>query len=390
MRVIFILLMTAFSAVPLMAAETPERGLSAAFNYPGLIIGPGESVELLITIRNTGRQDDSFLVTVLKAPEGWETEVRSFASVVTGLFLPGLDQATLTLAASPPAGVVPVPGEYGFRVKVESLDGVLSQERDCLVAIKAKGGPTAPLTLTTSHPAVRGPSDGRFSFSLDVKNQSGEDSLVGLSASVPDGWEAYFKPSYEDKQVSSIQIPKGQSRALTLDVSPGFRAGVGGHPVKVRAESKIGTAEAELTLELTGTYKLRLMPANELLSAAAEAGKPVSLTFFLINEGSAVQRQVKFMAVAPDDWKVEFNPEQMVDVEPGRTPAPITATITPSDKALVGDYGLGLLAEGERAKSPVDLRITVRASTGWTWVGGAAIVLALAGLWLTFRRFGRR
>lgn len=372
------------------AWAAPDRGLSAAFNHPGLILGPDDEVEMSLTLRNLGQADDSFAVTVVEKPEGWETELRSFASLVTGAFIPGLDQVGLSLRALPPEGERPAPGDYVFKVRAESLDGVVRRTAECRVTIRERPGGSELLTLTTAHPEVRGPSDGRFSFTLDVRNLGGEDGLVGLSAVVPAGWEAWFKPAYEDKQVSSIQIPKGQSRSLTLDVTPAYRAPLGQFPLKVRAESWWGSAETALTVELTGTYQIRLVAANELLSAATEPGQPFSMNFFVVNEGSAPQREVKFLTVAPDNWLVELSPPELTGLQAHQSPTPVTMTVTPSAEALVGDYGLGLAAEGERSKSALDLRITVRTKATWAWIGVGIIVLVVLGLGLTFRLLGRR
>lgn len=374
---------------PAPAAEPPERALSAAFHYPGLILGLEDQVEMNLIIRNPGLRDDSFLVTVTEAPEGWNTELRGFAVGVTGVFLAGGEQGSLTLSARPPEDQPPAPGEHLFKVRVESLDGRLSREAACRVTLRAGRAALAALSLSSPHPELRGPSDGRFSFSLDVRNQ-GDEGLVGLSVSAPAGWEAYFKPGYEDKQVSSIQVPKGQSRNLSLEVRPDFRAEPGVYPLSARAESKWGSAEAALSVELTGTYQIRLIPANELLSAVTEPGRPVSLGFFVLNEGSAPQREVRLISLAPDNWKVELEPPVIADLPPGRGPAPLTLTVTPAEQALVGDYGLGLAAEGERSKSPLDLRITVRARPVWAWLGVAVIGLTVLGLALTFRRLSRR
>ncbi len=372
------------------AAEPPERGLSAAFNYPGIILGPDDEVDLGLTIRNLGLSDDTFLVTVVDRPEGWTTELRGYSRTVTGVFLPGRDQAGLDLLAAPPDGARPEPGVYRFRVRVASQDGAGQQETECQVTVRGRAGGGQALALVTAHPELRGPSDSRFSFSLDVRNQGGEDALVNLSVAAPDGWEAWFKPSYEDKQVASIQIPKGQSRTLSLEVTPGFAAQPGRHPLRIKAESRRGAAGTTLWVDLAGTYKIRLLPANELLSGATEPGRPLSMNFFVLNEGSAPQREVKFVTVAPDNWRVEFSPEAAANVSPHQTPTPVTMTVTPPDDALVGDYGLGLAAEGERAKSTLDLRLTVRAKAAWAWLGAGIIVAVAAGLVLAFRRLGRR
>lgn len=387
---VFSLLLGLVVGFEVEAAEPPERGLSAAFHYPGLILSLGEKVEMTLVIRNQGRQDDSFKVTVTEAPEGWSTELRSFAAGVTGLFLPGRDNGTLILSAFPPEDRPVPPGDYQFKVRVESLDGHLSQETACQVTLRAGRQTRSALGLSCPHPELKGPSDGRFSFSLEVSNQGGHEGLVNLSASAPDDWEVYFKPGYEDKQISSIQLPKDQSRSLNLEVRPDFRAGPGVYPLTVRAEAPWGRAETTLSVELTGTYQIRLIPANELLSAATEPGRPVSLGFFLINEGSAPQREVRLLTVAPDNWKVELDPPVITDLAAGRSPILLTLTVTPSDQALVGDYGLALVAEGERSKSPLDLRLTVRAKPVWAWLGLGIIGLTVLGLALTFRRLSRR
>jgi uncharacterized membrane protein len=65
-------------------------------------------------------------------------------------------------------------------------------------------------------------------------------------------------------------------------------------------------------------------------------------------------------------------------------------TIVPAEQALVGDYSVGLNAQGEKATSDMELRVTVKASSAWGWIGIAVIVLVIAGLAWTFRRLGRR
>lgn len=381
-----------FLAAPLAgAAEPPARGLSAAFNHPGFIVGEDEeSLSLPLTIRNTGLADDSFVVEIIEKPAGWSADIRSFASLVTGQFVPGLSEAPLTFIASPPPGEGLKPGAHVFALRVQSLDGALIKETRTTVTIRPRAGAAAPLSLSSGYPQVRGPSDGRFSFSLDLRNSSAEDLLVGLSAEAPAGWECYFKPSYEDKQVSSIHIPKGQNRSLSFDLKPGAGTGAGLFPVKVRAESRAGSAAADLSVELTGTYKIKLFPANELLSAVTEPGRPVSMGFFVANEGSAPQREVRLLALAPDNWKVQIEPERIADLAPGRIPAQVTLTVTPPDGALIGDYGLGLVAEGERSKSPLDLRLTLKAGAARAWLGAGLIALVVAALALAFRRLGRR
>lgn len=109
-----------------------------------------------------------------------------------------------------------------------------------------------------------------------------------------------------------------------------------------------------------------------------------------MNEGTAIQREVRLTALVPDNWQVEIEPKTVRDLLPGRVPVPATLTVSPPEGALIGDYGLGLIAEGEKSRSALDLRVTLKARPAWAWLGVGIIALTVAALAYVFRRLGRR
>ncbi|MDR1872272.1 MAG: hypothetical protein LBS60_10230 [Deltaproteobacteria bacterium] len=362
-----------------------------AFTYAGPTISPDSEISLEVTLQNTGFKGDTFDFTVIEAPEGWSTEISRFSQSFTGIFLAGEERASLNLLVWPPSGQELIPeGEYPLALKVTSRNGGKTLEARSTIKVASNLKSPQALTLSTSYPEISGPSDGRFAFTLDIKNNSAEDALVNLIASVPQGWEGSFKPGYEEKQISSLQIPKSQSRSVTLDINPAYQAEAGAYPLSVKAEAPAGTAETKLLVNLTGTYKTRVVTANDLLSMATEMGKPVTVSLYVVNEGSATQKEISFLAVKPDNWRVDFKPEKLVDL-PGRgSPVLVEMTVTPAPNALVGDYGLGVSVQGEKSQNALDFRVTVKASAAWTWVGSALIILVVAALALVFRKLGRR
>jgi uncharacterized membrane protein len=116
----------------------------------------------------------------------------------------------------------------------------------------------------------------------------------------------------------------------------------------------------------------------------------VTITLFVINDGSATQREVNFLAVKPDNWEVSFEPESIQNLQPRSTPVQVDMTVIPAANALVGDYGLGISIQGEKSQSALDFRISVKAGSAWTWLGAIFIVFAVAGLAFAFLRLGRR
>ena len=90
----------------------------------------------------------------------------------------------------------------------------------------------------------------------------------------------------------------------------------------------------------------------------------------------------------PSGWEVAFD-NQEVSIPAGET-VPVTATITPSEEAVAGDYVISFTATHEQADAEMEIRTTVNPSAVWGIVGIVVIALTLAGLAWVFRRFGRR
>jgi uncharacterized membrane protein len=108
------------------------------------------------------------------------------------------------------------------------------------------------------------------------------------------------------------------------------------------------------------------------------------------NTGSAVNRNVNLSSFKPENWKVEFKPEKIEALEAGQLKQ-IEATITPAATALVGDYSVGLMVDGEKSSSKtVEMRVTVKAPTAWGWIGVGLIALVIGGMGGLFAWLGRR
>jgi len=107
------------------------------------------------------------------------------------------------------------------------------------------------------------------------------------------------------------------------------------------------------------------------------------------NTGSAAARSVALSASAPTGWKVAFEPKEVQQLAPNAE-ASVTALVTPSDKALAGDYVMTVRANGDGIAESVNFRTTVVTSTLWGAVGLGVIAASLIVLVAAVGRFGRR
>jgi uncharacterized membrane protein len=134
---------------------------------------------------------------------------------------------------------------------------------------------------------------------------------------------------------------------------------------------------------------LKLTGQDGRLSGEAEAGKAAPLTLVVSNDGSAPAQDVELSGAPPGDWKIEFEPKKIDELGAGEK-REVQALVTPSAKALAGDYMTTLRANAKGDSSSADFRITVATSTLWGVVGVAIIAIALLVAVGAVARFGRR
>ena len=373
---------------PAKRDDRPERGIALYTEFSGVVVPLGETVRMDLTVENKGRRDEIIALKVPVAPKGWKTSLRGGSFTVTGVSVPDGKTRTLTFSAEPEKGAPA--GTYDFGIEGTTADGKLTAIHTISVTTRERSRLGAEdIQITTSYPVLRGQTDATFEFSLDVANKSDNDRTFNLASLAPDKWEVNFKPGYEAKQISSLRIRGGSSQTVAVQVTPQREATAGEYPVLVRVSAGDSKAEVPLKVTLTGIYKLDAATPTGLMSAEAVTGKPTTVSMLIKNSGSALNRNISLSSFKPENWKVEFKPEKIEALEPGAIKQ-VEATITPAATALVGDYSVGLMADGEKSSKTVEMRVTVKAPTAWGWIGVGLIALAIGGMGGLFIWLGRR
>lgn len=373
------------------SSDLPERRIIAAFQYPGITLSPDDSLSVDLLIKNRGRSDETVLVEVTEQPKDWNVEIKRYGTVVSGVFVASKEDQTLTLSGRPKdKEIKKLPtGTYRFAIKAHTPDNALVQTSALTVNVVSAEQTAEKISIETTYPTLRGPSGDKFQFSLDIRNDTGQDAVFNFRGTGPQGWEISFKPAYESKQITSLQINAGSSRTVEMEVTPPYNAQAGEYDFKVEVQSPKAKAEKDLKVVLTGTYGLKVGTPTGLLSLVTERGKPASVTLLVKNTGSAPQREVRFNSFKPENWKVEFKPEKLENLEPNAVKQ-TEVTITPADQALVGDYSVSIQTEGEKANQDTEFRVTIRAASTWGWIGVGIIAVVIVGLAVAFRVLGRR
>jgi uncharacterized membrane protein len=186
-----------------------------------------------------------------------------------------------------------------------------------------------------------------------------------------------------------VPIDAGQTKDVKLKVTPPNTASAGDYKVTARVAAEDAAATTELGLDITGQPRLDVSGREGLVSTRASAGQQTSVPVVITNTGTAPAEEVELSGSAPSGWKVTFDPKTIDRVAPNDNKE-VQALITPTDKAIAGDYITTIRAAARGESASTNFRVTVTTSTLWGIAGVGIIGVALLVMVGAVARFGRR
>ncbi|WP_080920728.1 NEW3 domain-containing protein [Manganibacter manganicus] len=365
-------------------AETQPSGLWLTTSYPEFSAQIGKDVSVNLELSNHGLPPQRVEFSVDGLPSGWKWEMDGGGKPVNAAIAAYNDSASLTLKLTPPKGASE-DKPINFTVTAKGQGQALALPMK-LAFTKIE---PAKLTLEPKLPALRGTAKSAFDYKVDIKNEGQQDTTVNLLSKAPDGFQVTFKEEYGSQELTSLPLKAGESKTMTVSVQPPDTAKAGQYPVMVAASAGDINAETNLLLDITGRPEIALTGPQSRLSGDATAGQERTFTFTLANSGSAPARDVALSASPPSGWKVTFDPEKIDVIQPGDT-ANVGVSMTPSDKAIAGDYMVSVRANGDGASDSANFRVTVKTSTLWGVSGLGVIGIAALIFAFAVTRYGRR
>jgi uncharacterized membrane protein len=378
----------AFAALtpPIAKAEDAPKdvkGLYLMSDYPAVTLRPGETSSISMKLQNYDLPPERLTLSVSGVPAGWTATLMGGGQPI---------------GAAMPATNASVPLELRLDVPKNATAGTET------LTVTAAGGSTtatlpiavtlakdlpAKLTLTPQLPQLRGTSKSPFEFQLAIKNDSGKKLTVSLSAQTPQNFDATFSEQYGNQELNALPIEAGQTKSVKLKVTPPNTAAAGTYKVVARVGAEDAVATADLTIDITGQPKLDISGRDGLLSTRATAGKETSVPIIITNIGTAPADQIEVSGSAPSGWKVAFEPKTIDRIAPNANKE-VQALITPTEKAIAGDYVTSIRASTRGESAAASFRVSVTTSYAWGFAGVGVIAAALLVMVAAIARFGRR
>src|SRR5581483_1215118 len=203
-----------------------------------------------------------------------------------------------------------------------------------------------------------------FEYQLSIKNDSGKKVTVSLAADAPQNFDTSFTEQYGSQELNAVPIDAGQSKDVKLKVRPPSTIGAGKYKITARVAAEDATATAELGLDVTGQPKIDIAGREGLLSARATAGQERTIPIVLTNTGTAPAEDIELSGTVPSGWKITFDPKTVDRIAPSENKE-VQATVTPTDKAIAGDYVATVRANWRGDSASQTFRVAVTTSTMW-------------------------
>jgi uncharacterized membrane protein len=366
------------------AGTNEVTGVYLTTQYPALTVRAGEPATIDLTLHNYREPPQTLDLSVPQTAQGWKATILGGGQPISAAMIGPDSEEKVQLRLEPPAGVTP--GDYHFLVAARGNIGELRLPITLTVGQELP----AKLKLSTSFPALRGTATTAFKYTVTVANDSGRDATINFTASAPKNFQVTFTEAYGSQQITSLPIGAGKSKDIDMSVSMPRDTRAGNYKLTMHARGEAASADLPLGITIFGEPRLSLSGEGGRLSGEAYAGRASPLTVVVRNDGSEVARDIELSATAPDGWKTSFEPREITVLAAGKSQS-VQVTLTPSDRAIAGDYQTTIRANAADGQSEsADFRITVLTSTVWGMVGIGVIAIALLVVVFAIARYGRR
>jgi uncharacterized membrane protein len=367
------------------AEDAPKdvKGIFLMSDYPAVTLRPGETSTINLRLQNYNMTPERLTLSLGGVPTGWTATLLGGGQPVAAAMPAANSSVSLALRLD-----VPKNAPMGTQTVTVAAQGNATNLQLPINVTLAKDLP-AKLTLTPQLPDLRGTSKSSFEYQLGIKNDSGKKLTVSLAAQAPQNFDTSFTEQYGTQELKAVPVDAGQSKDVKLKVTPPNTAAAGDYKITARVGAEDASATADLAMTITGQPKLDISGREGLVSTRASAGRETTVPVIITNTGTAPAEDIQLTGSAPSGWKITFDPKTVDRIAPNDNKE-VQALITPTEKAIAGDYVTTIRASARGESASTNFRVTVTTSTMWGIAGVGIIGVALLVMVGAVARFGRR
>jgi uncharacterized membrane protein len=100
-------------------------------------------------------------------------------------------------------------------------------------------------------------------------------------------------------------------------------------------------------------------------------------------------QNITFASSPPEGWTISYDPAKIPELKAGAIQQ-VNVHITPSAKAIAGDYVLAIRGASGDVIADQQVRVTVTTSSAWGFLGLFIVAIVVVGMVGIYTKLGRR
>lgn len=228
-------------------------------------------------------------------------------------------------------------------------------------------------------------------YNINLKNLQPNENIYGLSVSgLPDSWYYRFKETTTStEEMAQVVVPATAEKSMVLEIVPSYNVAEGDYNFTATVTTPDGVnINKSLSLKLKSGSGMSV--TSSMLAYEAKPGQAFDIVVYVTNNGrGAALTNVYLDAKAPDGWTIDVSPNQTNSIKAGESQK-FTITVVPPGNIVASDYEVDVNVKSDQVESDKVYRITIKTESYIPYIGGALILIVLAGLAFMYKKYGRR
>lgn len=225
-------------------------------------------------------------------------------------------------------------------------------------------------------------------YELEIYNESSASQVYKLTVDgFPSGVTTTF--SQGGPVLSEITVPANDFSIVQLKISVSADTPEGNYIGQFFAVRDDGTViTQDLALKVENQYALKI--TSQTMNVSAFSGQSFSVNITAANSGSAPLSNVAVAMDVPAKWIVTTTPQKADSLGAGDTVDFKVDVLIPTSQPAI-DQSVDLKITSDQTESePGKLMVRVQKSPNYLFASGGLVIFALGGVFVYFRRKGRR
>lgn len=247
------------------------------------------------------------------------------------------------------------------------------------------------INISTTAPEFVIYQDETVNIPVQVNNSGYINETVYFEANESEFYTHKF--IYDNYRINKIKVDSRETKDISIELKIDKDCTPGEYNFTIKAS---GRSSAFLNIpfiveENTSKSEEKLAIQLSNLYVSGKTGSEITIPVRIFNPGDVDLKDVRLDIKSPmDGWEIDVS-KKKIDLIKSKEYETVDLTIGIPSATESGDYFVNIKGVADDVETEeTKLRVNVKSRSNSTWIGVATIALVIAGLFFSYKKYGRR